>query len=113
MKPLNTFLNSMKALTLCVVGLMLSTAVHAGSCGFVQENMFAGPFDACQSPIDAKGCEELGEEGSNDDAVYSDSECSTENLVGTCVRDDDSVAYYTGEADGLETGCGFQGGEWK
>ena len=107
------FSKSVCSLSVAAASLVLSTAVNAGSCNFVQENMFAGPFDACQSPIDKDACKELGSEGSNSNAVYSESACSTDKLVGSCVRDDDAIAYYTGEADGLEIGCGFQGGEWK
>lgn len=101
------------SLLIAVSSLFLSLSANAGSCAFTQENMFAGPFEACQSPIDKAGCEELGTEGSNANAVHSDGECTKDKLVGTCVRDDDSIAYYTGEADGLEIGCGFQGGEWE
>ena len=100
---------------IAVVGftLLLSSLAQAGSCNYVQENMFAGPFDVCAEPVDSARCTEFGEEGSNASAVYSEDACSADKVVGTCVVDDYSLIYYSGEADSLEVGCGFQGGDWK
>ena len=42
-----------------------------GACTYVEENMFAGPFDLCQSPVGAESCAALGETGDNRDAVHS------------------------------------------
>jgi len=83
-----------------------------GSCTFVQENMFAGPFDVCQEPVGAESCAALGEFGDNADAVHSESACAPETLVGTCDLGGSKVHYITGDAGGLEIGCGFQGGDW-
>jgi len=83
-----------------------------GSCAYVQENMFAGPFDVCQEPTGAESCATLGETDDNADAVYSTGACTAEGLVGTCDLGDSKLRYYSGDAGGLEIGCGFQGGDW-
>ncbi len=83
-----------------------------GSCTYVQENMFAGPFDVCQEPVGAESCEQLGQTDDNANAVHSDGACSLENLVGTCDLGGSKVNYLSGDAGGLEIGCGFQGGDW-
>jgi hypothetical protein len=90
-----------------------------GSCVYVQENMFAGPFDVCQEPIGAESCAELGQTDDNRDAVHSDGACMNDKLIGTCDLGDTKLNYFMGEntdpsteAGGLEIGCGFQGGDW-
>lgn len=98
-----------------VVGfaLVLSVAVQADSCTYVQENMFAGPFDVCAAPVSRQRCDEFAEEGSNANATYADAQCSAENQVGSCLLEDYTIIYYSGDAESLEVGCSFQGGEWK
>jgi hypothetical protein len=83
-----------------------------GSCAYVQENMFAGPFNVCQEPVGAESCTVLGETDDNANAVHSDGACATEALVGTCDLGATKLRYFDGDAGGLEIGCGFQGGEW-
>jgi len=83
-----------------------------GACTYVEENMFAGPFDLCQSPVGAESCAALGEAGDNRDAVHSDGACPTEGLVGICDLGNSQKHYISGDAGGLEIGCGFQGGDW-
>ena len=83
-----------------------------GSCTYVQENMFAGPFDVCQEPVGAESCAALGETDDNADANHSDGACPTDGLVGTCDLGGSKVHYFSGDPGGLEIGCGFQGGEW-
>jgi len=83
-----------------------------GSCTYVQENMFAGPFNVCQEPVGADSCAVLGETDDNADAVHSGDACPTEGLIGTCDLGETKLHYYDGDAGGLEIGCGFQGGEW-
>jgi hypothetical protein len=83
-----------------------------GSCTYVQENMFAGPFNVCQEPVGAESCAVLGETDDNADAVHSDGACPSEGLVGTCDLGSNQLRYFSGDAGGLEIGCGFQGGEW-
>ena len=83
-----------------------------GSCAYVQENMFAGPFNVCQEPVDAASCATLGETDDNADAVHSAGACTTEGLIGTCDLGETKLLYFDGDAGGLEIGCGFQGGEW-
>jgi hypothetical protein len=83
-----------------------------GSCTYVQENMFAGPFNVCQEPVGAESCAEIGQTDDNADAVHGDAACPTEGLVGTCDLGDSKLHYFTGDAGGLEIGCGFQGGDW-
>lgn len=83
-----------------------------GSCTYIQENMFAGPFNVCQEPVGAESCAELGQTDDNADAVHSDGACSTEGLIGTCDLGDNQLHYFSGDAGGLEIGCGFQGGDW-
>jgi hypothetical protein len=89
-----------------------ATIAGEGSCTYVQENMFAGPFDVCQEPVGAESCTELGETDDNANAVHSADACSAEGLIGTCDLGDTKLHYLTGDAGGLEIGCGFQGGEW-
>ena len=96
-------------------GMALLTAtmhVAAGSCYYTQENMFAGPFEVCMTNTDAARCAEIGTEDSNANAKAADEDCKTEGSVGACDMGDNKLVYYSGEADGLETGCGFQGGDW-
>jgi len=83
-----------------------------GSCSYVQENMFAGPFNVCQEPVGAESCAELGETDDNADAAHAEGACTTEGLVGTCDLGDSKLNYFSGDAGGLEIGCGFQGGDW-
>ncbi len=83
-----------------------------GSCTYITENMFAGPFDTCQEPVGPESCAALGETDDNADAVHSEGACSLEGLIGTCDLGGSKVHYLSGDAGGLEIGCGFQGGEW-
>jgi hypothetical protein len=83
-----------------------------GSCTYVQENMFAGPFNVCEEPVGAESCAVLGETDDNADAAHSTEACTTEGLIGTCDKGATKLHYYTGDPGGLEIGCGFQGGEW-
>ena len=83
-----------------------------GACSYVQENMFAGPFNVCQEPVGAESCAVLGETDDNADAVHGEGACSAEGSVGTCDMGEQQMVYYEGEPDGLEIGCGFQGGDW-
>ncbi|HJP03476.1 MAG: hypothetical protein QF789_05440 [Gammaproteobacteria bacterium] len=90
----------------------MSAAYAEGSCNYVQENMFAGPFNVCQEPVEAEACAELGETDDNADAVHSDGACASDGLIGTCDLGDSQLHYFSGDAGGLEIGCGFQGGDW-
>ena len=83
-----------------------------GSCTYVQENMFAGPFNVCQEPVGAESCALLGETDDNADAVHAEGACTSEGLVGTCDLGATKLRYFSGDAPSLEIGCGFQGGEW-
>ena len=83
-----------------------------GSCTYVQENMFAGPFDVCQEPVGAESCAALGETDDNANAMHAEGACTKEGLVGTCDLGGSAVHYLSGDAGGLEIGCGFQGGDW-
>jgi hypothetical protein len=93
-------------------GISAAYADGEGSCAYVQENMFAGPFNVCQEPVDADTCAEIGQTDDNADAVHSEDACAAEGLVGTCDLGDGKLHYFTGDAGGLEIGCGFQGGDW-
>ena len=105
---------SIAAVALLAAGSFSGTALadDAGSCKFVQQNMFAGPFKVCEGPIDAAKCEELGKTDDNKDAVHMAGACPTEALVGTCDKGATKLRYYEGDPSGLEIGCGFQGGTW-
>jgi len=117
----------MKAIRILGAALLasasISTAIAAGhdgpeitgegSCSYTQENMFAGPYSVCQEPVGPESCAALGETADNADAVHSATEaCATEGLVGTCDLGATKLHYFDGDADGLEIGCGFQGGDW-
>ncbi len=101
---------------LCLV--LMCTAIAddepMGACTYVQENMFAGPFDVCQAPMTEAACTEMGETDDNQDATFAEGEeCDTEReIVGICDIGDSKIYYYTGDAFALEIGCGFQGGDW-
>jgi hypothetical protein len=88
-------------------------AAAAGHCAFNLKNQWAGPFKACQAPVTAEQCATIGKTDENSNAVWAAGACTTAGLVGSCKREKDTVAYYEGDASSLETGCGFQGGEWK
>ena len=92
--------------------LLLPAVVNAGSCNFIQENMFAGPYEVCAMPVDKARCKQFGDEGSNTGTKYSDAECRAEKALGRCVLDEHTIIYYSGEPRDLEMGCSFQGGEW-
>ncbi len=101
------------ATAVAIVGGMSSAyAEGEGSCAYVQENMFAGPFNVCQEPVDEAACAELGQTDDNADAVHSADACTSDGLVGTCDLGDAQLRYFSGDAGGLEIGCGFQGGDW-
>jgi hypothetical protein len=106
------------AVALLAVGAYASVAQAAdekagpGSCKYIQQNMFAGPFHVCEMPIDAPKCEELGKTDENKDAVHTGDACPTAALVGTCDKGATKLMYYDGDPSGLEIGCGFQGGTW-
>ena len=101
------------AVALLVAGPFAGTALaDAGSCKYIQQNMFAGPFHVCEMPIDAPKCEELGKTDENKDAAHIAEACPTAALVGTCDKGATKLMYYDGDPSGLEIGCGFQGGTW-
>jgi len=109
------------ALLLTIAGTSLAMAgahdggveiTGEGACSYVQENMFAGPFDVCQEPVGAESCAALGEAADNANASHAEGACPTEGQVGTCDMGNMKVLYMTGDVDGLEIGCGFQGGDW-
>lgn len=110
----NRFTARIAALALLAAGLYAGTALaaDAGSCQFVQQNMFAGPFKVCEMPIDAAKCAELGKTDENKDAVHDAAACPVAALVGTCDKGATKLLYYEGDPSGLEIGCGFQGGTW-
>jgi hypothetical protein len=85
-----------------------------GHCNYTQKNMFAGPFKVCDMPATAEQCTELGKTDDNSDAAHGAGNCPDAGRVGVCDRGADGQrVYYEGDPDGLEIGCGFQGGEWK
>ncbi len=84
----------------------------AGSCTYVIKNMFAGPFDACSEPVDAANCDILANEAENSGGEHSTGACSTEGVIGTCTVDGLATHYYSGDAFGIEIGCGFQSGTY-
>ena len=66
------------------------------------------------SPATAEQCTELGKTDDNSDAAHGAGDCPDAGRVGVCDRGTDGLrVYYEGDPDGLEIGCGFQGGEWK
>lgn len=108
------FTAKIAALALLTAGLYAGTALadDAGSCKYVQQNMFAGPFKVCEMPMDAAKCAEIGKTDENKDAVHAGAACPKEALVGTCDKGATKLMYYEGDPSGLEIGCGFQGGTW-
>ena len=103
------------AVALLAAGPLAGIALRrrcAGSCKYVQQNMFAGPFKVCEMPIDAAKCGTLGKTDENKDAVHAKGACPTEALVGTCDKGATKLLYYEGDPSSLEIGCGFQKGIW-
>lgn len=101
-------------LILGLMGTAMGDDEAMGACAYVQENMFAGPFDVCQAPVTAALCTEMGKLDDNHDASFAEGqECGIEReMVGVCDLGNSKIHYYTGDAFALEIGCGFQGGEW-
>ena len=87
-------------------------AAGDGHCMFTLENMFAGPFKACQMPTNDEVCGAVGETNDNADAVQGDGACPEAGAIGFCEMGDIKLYYYEGDAGGLEIGCGFSDGEW-
>ena len=83
-----------------------------GACSFIQENMFAGPYNVCQEPVGPESCEALGTAADNADASHAEGACGMDDLVGTCDTGTLKTHYMSGDPDELEIGCGFQGGDW-
>jgi len=116
-------INQILGTAVAVIALSSSSAFAAGhdggleitgegACSYVQESMFAGPFNVCQEPVGADSCAALGEAADNADASHAEGDCNVEAIVGTCDTGDSKIHYYDGDAGGLEIGCGFQGGDW-
>ena len=111
-----TFTARLAAVALLAAGPLAGTALadDAGHCRYIQQNMFAGPFKVCDMPATAEQCAELGKTDDNSDAAHGAGNCPDAGRVGICDRGADGQrVYYEGDPDGLEIGCGFQGGEWK
>ena len=113
MKACSVFVLSKAAAISTLVALFAAMPVQAGSCNYIQENMFAGPFKVCAASVDKERCDEFADEGSNADAVYGEEACNDESIVGVCTMEEYSISYYSGDAESLEVGCSFQGGDWK
>ena len=116
------FLSATTALFLVGGYTVASAGAHAsssaaspegsGSCQYVMENMFAGPYKACTEPTTHDHCDEIGTTDDNRDASHSGGTCPADGLVGTCDLGDSQLRYYEGDVGGLEIGCGFSGGDW-
>ncbi len=79
----------------------------SGSCVYLQSSP-GGSFNVCQEPVLASACV------ANSGAFDPVNACDTSAIVGTCtLADGSAVNYFDGDAAGLETGCGFQGGTWE
>ncbi|MFZ1625132.1 MAG: hypothetical protein WAU48_10170 [Gammaproteobacteria bacterium] len=99
---------------LAIVPFAAFAADGAGHCSYTQKNMFAGPFKICDTPASADQCAVLGKTDDNSGPAHGDGDCPEAGRVGVCDRGADGLRYYyEGDPDGLEIGCGFQGGEWK
>ena len=95
-------------------GPLSAMAQEPGHCKFNLKNMFAGPFKVCDMPASAEKCTELGKTDDNSDSAHGAGNCPDASRVGVCDMGDNGLRiYYDGDPDGLEIGCGFQGGEWK
>ncbi len=109
-------INQILGAAVAVIALSTSSAfsetTDEGACSYVQENMFAGPYNVCQEPVGAESCATLGETDDNSGASHAEGSCNVEAIVGTCDLGDSQLHYYDGDAGGLEIGCGFQGGDW-
>jgi hypothetical protein len=96
---------------LAIVPFAAFAADGAGHCSYTQKNMFAGPFKICDTPASADQCAVLGKTDDNSGPAHGDGDCPEAGRVGSTTVW--PALYYEGDPDGLEIGCGFQGGEWK
>ena len=99
------------AVALMSAGIAMADA--DGHCNYAHDSAYSDvAYKICKIPMNPADCAALGSTEGNADAVYADGECSTEATVGTCDMGESKLVYYNGDADGLETGCGFQSGDW-
>ena len=98
--------------------VLMSTAIGddepVGACTYVQETSSAGPFDICEAPLTETVCTELNQTDDYRDASFAEGgECDTKReIVGICDLGDSQMYYYSGNAFGLEIGCGNHGAKW-
>ena len=84
-----------------------------GHCMYMlQNNMMDSQVKTCEQPANAAGCKVLGETDDNSDAAHAGGDCPKQGAKGSCVTEDIKYVYYDGDWESMETGCGFQGGDW-
>ena len=80
-------------------------------CIYTMKTRYIGDLDVCQQMVDGSDLNASDCGG----VQPSDGICPEDNAVGIC-RDDQEgkdTVYYSGDPDAIETGCGFQDGEWE
>jgi|CXWL01.1.fsa_nt_gi hypothetical protein len=93
-------------------GLIVSPSAWAGGhCNYTQQSAH-GAYDVCEMPVTAEDCAALDEREWVNDTDAVGGACPTADVVGTCDKGSTQIVYYSGEADQLKIGCGFQGGTW-
>ncbi|WP_101759007.1 hypothetical protein [Oceanicoccus sp. KOV_DT_Chl] len=84
-----------------------------GSCTYMlQNNMMDSQVKTCEQPANAAGCKVLGSIDDNSDSKHAKGDCSMEGAKGSCDTGEVKWVYYDGDWESMETGCGFQGGDW-
>ena len=84
-----------------------------GHCIYMQQNnMMDSKVKTCELPANAEGCKTLGSTDDNSGAAHGKGNCPTADSKGSCVTEEITYVYYDGDWEGMETGCGFQDGEW-
>ncbi|MGK0441678.1 MAG: hypothetical protein ACJA0N_001479 [Pseudohongiellaceae bacterium] len=84
-----------------------------GHCNYMlQNNMMDSQVKTCEQPANTAGCATLGSLDDNSDGMHSAGDCPMEGAKGSCDTGEVKWVYYDGDWESMETGCGFQGGDW-
>ncbi len=85
-----------------------------GHCTYMlQNNMMDEQIKTCETPSNVAGCKVLGSMDDNSGGTHAAGDCPTEGAKGSCDTGEIKQVYYDGDWESMETGCGFQGGDWE
>ena len=84
-----------------------------GHCVYMlQNNMMDEQVKTCQQPANVAGCKTLGSMDDNTGGTHGAGDCGMEGAKGSCEAEGTKWVYFDGDWESMETGCGFQGGDW-